>query len=140
MTKTLTKQWRDGTLPDDTYYWKVCKENWIADKYEMYDYTKVCDVDKIECLAPVPSYDKVKEMSQKIGRLELDNGVLDDELKELTTKNDTLSMENGRLQKRLSIATKALKGVCVWANTGNGGEQAVKKVCEKALKEMEGVK
>ena len=45
-----------------------------------------------------------------------------------------------RLQEQLAIATKALKGVCVWANTGNGGEQAVKKVCEKALKEMEGVK
>ena len=56
MTKTLTEQWREGTLPEDTYYWKVCKENRIADKYEMYDYTKVCDVNKIECLAPVPSY------------------------------------------------------------------------------------
>lgn len=45
-----------------------------------------------------------------------------------------------RLEKQLSIATKALKGVSLWANTGNGGEKAVKKVCEKALKEMEGVK
>lgn len=62
MTKTLTGQWRDGTLPDDTYYWKICKENWIADKYEMYDYTKVCDVNKIECLAPVPSYEEYREL------------------------------------------------------------------------------
>lgn len=42
-----------------------------------------------------------------------------------------------RLQEQLAIATKALKGVSLWANTGNGGEKAVKKVCEKALKEIE---
>lgn len=45
-----------------------------------------------------------------------------------------------KLEKKLEIATKALKGVCVWANKGNGGEMAVKRLCEKALKEMEGVK
>lgn len=64
--KTLTEQWREGTLSDDTYYWKVCKENRIADKYEMYDYTKVCDVNKIECLAPVPTYDEYKKLKEQI--------------------------------------------------------------------------
>lgn len=42
-----------------------------------------------------------------------------------------------RLQKQLGIAVKALRGVRVWANTGNGGEQAVKKLCDKVLKEIE---
>lgn len=42
-----------------------------------------------------------------------------------------------RLQKQLEIAVKALRGVYVWANTGNGGEQAVKKLCDKTLKEIE---
>ena len=42
-----------------------------------------------------------------------------------------------RLQKQLDIAVKALRGVRVWANTGNGGEQAVKKLCDEALKEIE---
>ena len=41
------------------------------------------------------------------------------------------------LQKQLDIAVKALRGVRVWANTGNGGEQAVKKLCNEALKEIE---
>lgn len=48
--------------------------------------------------------------------------------------------EYKKLEQQLAIATKALKGVKVWANTGNGGEQAVKKVCEQALKEIEEVK
>lgn len=42
--------------------------------------------------------------------------------------------------EQLRIATKVLRGICVWASTGNCVEKAVKKVCEKALKEMEGVK
>ena len=66
MAKTLTEQWREGTLPDDTYYWKVCKENWIANKNEMFDYTKVCDVVKIECLSPVPSYKEYKKLKKQL--------------------------------------------------------------------------
>ena len=41
------------------------------------------------------------------------------------------------LKKKLEIATKALNGIRVWANTGNGGEMAVKRLCDKALKEIE---
>jgi hypothetical protein len=52
---------------------------------------------------------------------------------------DTARLEEKceRLQKQLDIAVKALRGVRVWANTGNGGEQAVKKLCDKTLKEIE---
>jgi hypothetical protein len=42
-----------------------------------------------------------------------------------------------RTKKQLEIAVKALRGVRVWANTGNGGEQAVKKLCDETLKEIE---
>ena len=42
-----------------------------------------------------------------------------------------------RLQGQLKIAVKALRGIRVWANVGNGGEQAVKKLCDKVLKEIE---
>lgn len=42
-----------------------------------------------------------------------------------------------KVEKQLAIAIKALRGVRVWANTGNGGEQAVKKLCDKVLKEIE---
>lgn len=49
---------------------------------------------------------------------------------------DSLERKCERLQKQLDIAVRALRGVSVWANTGNGGEQAVKKLCNKALKEI----
>ena len=42
-----------------------------------------------------------------------------------------------KVEKQLSIAIKALRGVRVWANTGNGGEQAVKKLCNTALQQIE---
>ena len=63
-----------------------------------------------------------------------------DELNEGGRKSDVLvaTLEKcERLQKQLEIAIKALRGVRVWANTGNGGEQAVKKLCNEALKKIE---
>ena len=120
MTKTLTEQWREGKLPDGYYYVTSKKWGMLIDRFK--DQINDCGdewrgfdncqgiVDEV--LAPVPSYDHFSQLVKKVERL----------------------------QKQLTIATKALKGISVWANTGNGGEKAVKKVCEKALKEMEGVK
>ena len=51
---------------------------------------------------PVPSYDKVKEMSQKIERLEFDNEALEMVHNELVQKTHIL-------EKKLAIATKALE-------------------------------
>lgn len=62
-----------------------------------------------------------------------------DELNEGGRKSDVLLStieELERTKKQLDIAIKALRGVRVWANTGNGGEQAVKKLCDFALKEI----
>lgn len=50
---------------------------------------------------------------------------------------EVLEDELERTKKQLDIAVKALRGVCVWANTGNGGEQAVKKLCDETLKKIE---
>jgi len=148
MTKTLTEQWREGTLADGYYYIDYDTQQRIFEvedgcatyqglPAETYFLNDVC---LIKVLAPVPSYDKVKEMSQKIERLEFDNEALEMAHNEGKEINAELVSKNEQLEKRLKIATKALKGVCVWANTGNGGEQAVKKVCDKALKEIEEVK
>lgn len=120
MTKTLTEQWREGTLPDDTYYWKVFKENWIADKHEMYDYTKVYDVNKIECLAPVPSYDKLQTKDMLLDSYKKENkrlkavaehcenvaGKWADKLFDTEKKVECI-------EKQLKIATKALKDIQV---------------------------
>lgn len=118
MSKTLTEKWREGTLPEDTYYWKVCKENWIADKYEMYDYTKVCDVNKIECLEPVPSYDEYQDIIQQNVNQESAIETYIERIKEL--------------EKKLEIATKALKKLTRDCNKWG--------IARETLKEMEGVK
>ena len=137
MSKTLTEQWLEGTLPDDTYYWKVCKENWIADKYEMYDYTKVCDVNKIECLAPVPSYEECCLLTKKAERADY----LDEKLKYYTPE-ECLIIKG--LEKKLAIATKALNDIRdVWANNPNKFSYIARianRKAKTALEEMEGVK
>lgn len=134
MTKTLTEQWREGTLDNGYYYVSSGWSKSVETRYLGNGFFE----GNIGVLAPVPSYDKVKEMSQKIERLEFDNEVLDNELKELATKNDTFAMENGRLQKRLEIATKALEEYAdkdKWEHCSPDWRDA-----EEALKEMEGVK
>lgn len=85
----------------------------------------------------MPNYEKVKEMRQKIERLEFDNEAFDNELKEIATKNDTLVIENGRLQEKLRIATNALKEIQEYTKEYSLPSYTGM-LCYKALKEMEG--
>lgn len=150
MTKTLTEQWREGTLDQRYYYVKYfgnCQKPFVEIELKNFllDLVKVKDRDKIEVLAPVPSYDKVKEMSQKIERLEFDNEVLDmsySQAKEIIIK----------LEKKLAIATKALEKYQEAINRFKKdpmnniimlAHQLIYDIdtdSKKALKEMEGVK
>ena len=153
--KSLTEQWREGKLEQRYYYVKYFGNGQkpfveIELKNFLLDLVKVKDRDKIEVLEPVPSYDEYKDLETKCHQLEkelvlnklepihLHNCIA--RIAELEEKNKNARKKVKKLQEQIRIATKALKGVCVWANTGNGGEKAVKKVCEKAIKEMEGVK
>ena len=81
MTKTLTEQWREGTLRG-CFYWKLPNGN-ICTAYTdtMRDIKNVRDSDEVEVLQETPSYVEYNEYVQKIHILE----------------------------KRLEIATKALK-------------------------------
>ena len=85
MTKTLTEQWRDNDLSDNKlYYWRISDgQELVQNKLGMCAYRLCNDSDKIECLAPVPSYDEYKELVRKTEQLE----------------------------KRLKIATKALNDI-----------------------------
>ena len=176
MTKTLTEQWREGMLKTGWYYTKHDDGKiyiWLCFKD---DCSYIENPEVKEILAPVPSYDKVKEMNQKIERLEFDNEVLEmahNEGKEinaeLVSKNDELVQKihilneqntkqynglceeikkNNILEKKLAIATKALKeyadqdkwsycseDIDYFYSTEPGYRNA-----EKALKEMDGVK
>ena len=83
--KSLTEQWREGTLPRGAYYVNYQYNNrvWL---YKDKNQTPENTVGLFEVLAPVPSYDEYKEM--------------DNDLKEIASKNDTLAMENGKLQEQ----------------------------------------
>lgn len=107
MTKTLIEQWREGKLPNGDYYIKVrgslskkdfyAKDNCINGKWA---YT--LDGNIIDIIEKVPSYDKYKELVQKIHILNEKNTKQYNELCEEIKKNNIL-------EKKLEIATKALK-------------------------------
>ena len=165
MTKTLTEQWREGTLKGHYYVHIKPDEHCEYDDIDLIDeltgnFELHCDDYIKEVLSPVPSYDKVKEMSQKIERLEFDNEALEmahNEGKEinaeLVSKNDQLAQKmhilneqntkqynelceeikkNNILEKQLEFAKKALKK---YESAAGWGREAF-----LALKEMEGVK
>lgn len=69
MTKTLTEQWKDGKLPVGSYYINLIGAVERVDFFEGLEWERTKDFGIEEVLAPVPSYDKVKEMSQKIDKL-----------------------------------------------------------------------
>lgn len=117
MTKTLTEQWRDGTLETGWYYTKHDDGKiyiWLCFKD---DCSYIENPEVKEVLAPVPSYDHFSQLVKKVERL----------------------------QKRLEIATKALKRYEDKQNWDIRGVSFMKynkgfTIARKALKEMEGVK
>ena len=125
MTKTLTEQWREGTLPDGAYYI-------LVDKYEQNEPeidVGVCYNSNFEwwivkeVLVPVPSYDDCNELKQ-------DN-------KYLKSGIETRDNQIKQLEKKLEIATNALKEYAE-IETHDWVDSQV--VAKRALKEMEGVK
>lgn len=91
---------------------------------------KVYEVGEVYFDGETPVYDKVKEMSQKIERLEFDNEALEMAHNEGKEINAELSSKNEKLEKKLKIATKALKKYMTFC----------RHPAEEALKEMEDVK
>lgn len=120
MTKTLTEQWKDLELPEGLYYFKTRYNNiFIGYPRERNMFRAIDDglfdeSDKIEVLAPVPSYDEFVQQRDFVK----------DHLKVL--------IENMNLKRKLEIATKALQ----YYADGTLGSS----VARQALKEMEGVK
>ena len=70
MTKTLTEQWRNGTLEENMYYVKLPEEIIIANIYQLKQLDLVNDADEIEVLAPVPDYNQFVELTEKVKKLE----------------------------------------------------------------------
>lgn len=139
MTKTLTEQWRDGILQEGYYYINSKKWGMLIDRYRdqindcgnkwrgFDNYQGVVD----EVLAPVPSYDEYNELKQ-------DN-------KYLKSGIETRDEQIERLEKRLEIATKALKDIVRdYEINGSCEEDCVGEymchTAQQALTKMEGVK
>lgn len=58
----LTEQWEKGELPLGMYYVKTPFGVEIHSDYSLYRYKLTRDVDSIEVLAPVPSYEEWKQL------------------------------------------------------------------------------
>lgn len=64
---TLTELWKDGQLEDGFYYFRLPDGSIdIASEYRLIRYRLTKDADKIEVLAPVPSYDHFVELTEKV--------------------------------------------------------------------------
>ena len=144
MTKSLTEQWKDGTLDYGWYYIKIYWGAGYDIVFDNYNATTKMFSDfgssVKEVLAPVPSYDEVKEMSQKIERLELDNEALEMAHNEGKEINAELVSKTEKLEKQLAIATKALnccyRSMYYWARM-TLRDCKIFCVIDKALKDIE---
>ena len=116
MSKELTEQWRNGTLEENMYYVKLPEEIIIANLYQLKQLALVNDADEIEVLAPVPSYD---------------------EYKVLVSNSAEFVQKMHILEKKLDIATKALKDIKEHTKELSLPSYTGMR-CYKALKEIEG--
>ena len=123
MTKTLTEQWREGTLTRGAYYVNRLGEVRIY----LVTYEDNKNTHEIyEVLAPVPSYEEWKRLQER-------NEKLEKMAFHYTPEEwNTMMRMTARLQEQLAIATKALKKLTRDCNKWE--------LARKALKEMEGVK
>lgn len=151
MTKTLTEQWKDFELPEGLYYFKTRYNNiFIGYPRERNMFRAIDDglfdeSDKIEVLAPVPSYNEYCLLTKKAERADY----LDEKLKYYTPEECLIIKQ---LEKKLAIATKALKKYADYGNwwgcldeDDNIVEEGMFRErgyepAKEALKEMEGVK
>lgn len=139
MTKTLTEQWREGTLPEGYYYTKLNDDDGTIDINYCWDdgcFQDYCDNMVEKVLSAVPSYDEYKELvrkSDKLYKIMSDAVTNQGDCQQIV--EDNLNRELSRKTLHLEIATKALKEI-----NKNYRFTVAQDVVYKALKEMEGVK
>ena len=148
MTKSLTEQWREGTLPKGWYYMLDC------DGKEWFRYLSGVkpDTDFVKCfkevLGPVPDYMDCKGLIYDSIALNENRKRID----KLEKRLEVSEKEHYRTLEQLRIATGALKEtrekLLHVELSGLDGDNRQKMydlmfedgVIDKALKEMEGVK
>lgn len=120
MTKTLTEQWREGTLRG-CFYWKLPNGN-ICTAYTdtMKDIKNVKDSDKVEVLQKTPSYVEYNELRQKMHILEKKLSIATKELKEY---EDIRSIK-GEAQR--ALCNEIEKNIKLWAYVDKYFEKELK--------------
>jgi len=133
MTKTLTEQWRDGTLAGGDYYIKTTNlgiDKIIINYYEeeLKQFDGLCNCSVAEILAPVPSYDK--------WQAELDSN------DELLNVQKRLEKKIKLLEEQLNNALETMGQVAKLSDNVVDSVQCAHSICliNERLKEMEGVK
>lgn len=104
MSKELTEQWRNGTLPDAEYYVKNKSNDVIVDYYcELTkSFASVLPFNVKEVLSPVPKYDQFVELTEKVEQLKKDN-------KYLKSGIETRDKQIEQLVKQLKEENKIIK-------------------------------
>lgn len=102
MSKELTEKWKNGGLEDCLYYFKLPRKKIIiTSKWGIMDFYWKETEDKIEVLAPVPSYDEYKNMADEMDKLS--------DLLTRANKNWTKTIkENKKLKEQLREANNII--------------------------------
>ena len=100
---TLTEQWEKGELPDGFYYFKMPDGAIeIASEYRLIRYSLTKDADKIEVLAPVPSYEEWQRIFHYAGKYE-------HEYTSCVMEYENLKQENQQLKELLKTCKEMLE-------------------------------
>ena len=131
MNKSLTEKWKDGELPEGTYY-----VMFLCGRYGTYEFEKLKgfgfdnDLAYIkEVLAPVPSYEEYKELldlnvydklqkenkklATKCHQLVTKCNRLEEEVKREVASNEELLEVQKRLEERLADADKTIHNIAI---------------------------
>lgn len=107
MTKTLTEQWREGTLPAGEYYVKdsngVEIDGYYPENSWERGFINHSKYEVEEVLAPVPTYEEYKNMDVEIDKLS-------DLLTETNNKWTKTIKENKKLKEQLKEANSIITG------------------------------
>lgn len=104
MTKTLTEKWKDRELKEGEYYCKITESPYI----ERVHLPCLGDVEfMIEVLAPVPSYEELREKEVIYNTTSRCNETLLWENESLKNKVEQLQKQNAGLSQKVHILNEA---------------------------------
>lgn len=113
MTKSLTKQWKDGTIKEGLYFIKTKHTRCYKEETDML-FPDGCRAafsiyPIVEVLAPVPSYEEYKQLVSKADELVQKIHILNEQNTKQYNELCEEIKKNNILEKKLAIATKVME-------------------------------